>query len=262
MNYTFCAQTDPGRIRDNNEDSVAFDAATNLGVLADGMGGYNAGEIASSMATVLIKSELARWLLEAGSHANAQQVGRAMEICVNNANLAIFNSANTNPQYAGMGTTLVVGIFQETRLLLGHVGDSRCYRWRGYELLQVTKDHSFLQEQLDAGLLTPEQAAQSPNKNLVTRALGVDEQVMLELHEHLVEEGDIYLMCSDGLSDMISDETIASVLLNDLSLAQMADKLVFLANQEGGRDNISVLLVQATRPTEKRGLISRWLGKH
>lgn len=262
MNYTFCAQTDPGRIRDNNEDSVAFDTAMNLGVLADGMGGYNAGEIASSMATVLIKSELARWLVEAGSHANAQQVGRAMEICVNNANLAIFNSANTNPQYAGMGTTLVVGIFQETRLLLGHVGDSRCYRWRGYELLQVTKDHSFLQEQLDAGLLTPEQAAQSPNKNLVTRALGVDEQVMLELHEHLVEEGDIYLMCSDGLSDMISDETIASVLLNDLSLAQMADKLVFLANQEGGRDNISVLLVQATRPTEKRGLISRWLGKH
>lgn len=262
MNYTFCAQTDPGRIRDNNEDSVAFDAATNLGVLADGMGGYNAGEIASSMATVLIKSELARWLLEAGSHANAQQVGRAMEICVNNANLAIFNSANTNPQYAGMGTTLVVGIFQETRLLLGHVGDSRCYRWRGYELVQVTKDHSFLQEQLDAGLLTPEQAAQSPNKNLVTRALGVEEQVMLELHEHQVEEGDIYLMCSDGLSDMIPDETIASVLLNDLSLTQMADKLVFLANQEGGRDNISVLLVQATRPTEKRGLISRWLGKH
>ena len=262
MNYTFCAQTDPGRIRDNNEDSVAFDAATNLGVLADGMGGYNAGEIASSMATVLIKSELARWLLEAGSNANAQQVGRAMEICVNNANLAIFNSANTNPQYAGMGTTLVVGIFQETRLLLGHVGDSRCYRWRGYELVQVTKDHSFLQEQLDAGLLTPEQAAQSPNKNLVTRALGVEEQVMLELHEHQVEEGDIYLMCSDGLSDMIPDETIASVLLNDLSLTQMADKLVFLANQEGGRDNISVLLVQATRPTEKRGLISRWLGKH
>lgn len=262
MNYTFCAQTDPGRIRDNNEDSVAFDAATNLGVLADGMGGYNAGEIASSMATVLIKSELARWLVEAGTHANAQQVGRAMEICVNNANLAIFNSANTNPQYAGMGTTLVVGIFQETRLLLGHVGDSRCYRWRGYELVQVTKDHSFLQEQLDAGLLTPEQAAQSPNKNLVTRALGVEEQVMLELHEHQVEEGDIYLMCSDGLSDMIPDETIASVLLNDLSLTQMADKLVFLANQEGGRDNISVLLVQATRPTEKRGLISRWLGKH
>lgn len=262
MNYTFCAQTDPGRIRDNNEDSVAFDAATNLGVLADGMGGYNAGEIASSMATVLIKSELARWLLEAGSHANAQQVGRAMEICVNNANLAIFNSANTNPQYAGMGTTLVVGVFQEARLLLGHVGDSRCYRWRGNELVQVTKDHSFLQEQLDAGLLTPEQAAQSPNKNLVTRALGVEEQVMLEFHEHQVEEGDIYLMCSDGLSDMIPDETIASVLLNDLSLTQMADKLVFLANQEGGRDNISVLLVQATRPTEKRGLISRWLGKH
>lgn len=262
MNYTFCAQTDPGRIRENNEDCVAFDAAMPLGVLADGMGGYNAGEIASGMATVLIKSELARWLAEAGPQASLLQVRRAIEICVNHANLAIFNSAHANAHYAGMGTTLVVAVFQDARLLLGHVGDSRCYRWRGHALVQITKDHSFLQEQLDAGLLTPAQAAQSPHRNLVTRALGVEEEVLLELHEHQVEAGDLYLMCSDGLSDMIPDETIASVLLNDLSLTQMADKLVFLANQEGGRDNISVLLVQAARPSEKRGLISRWLGKH
>ena len=261
MNYTFCAQTDPGRIRENNEDSVTFDAAMHLGVLADGMGGYNAGEIASGMATAFIKLELARWLAEAGPQANVLQVRRAMEICVNNANLAIFNSAHANPHYAGMGTTLVVGLFQENRLFLGHVGDSRCYRWRDHALVQITKDHSFLQEQLDAGLLTPAQAAQSPNKNLVTRALGVEEEVLLELHEHQVMVGDVYLMCSDGLSDMISDEAIAKILHNELPLAQMAQELVSQANLQGGRDNIAVLLTQATGSVEKRGLISRWLGK-
>lgn len=262
MNYTFCAQTDPGRIRENNEDSVTFDVTTQVGVLADGMGGYNAGEIASNMATVLIKSELMRWLAEAGPQATAQQVQRAMEICVANANLAIFNSANANPQYAGMGTTLVLGVFQGDQLLLGHVGDSRCYRWRGQELLQITKDHSFLQEQLDAGLLTPAQAAQSPNRNLVTRALGVEEEVQLELHSHSVEVGDLYLMCSDGLTDMVPDEMIANILHNGSSLTEMAGELVSMANQQGGRDNIAILLTQVAGPVEKRGLIARWLGKH
>jgi serine/threonine protein phosphatase PrpC len=142
------------------------------------------------------------------------------------------------------------------------VGDSRCYRWRGQELLQITKDHSFLQEQLDAGLLTPEQAAQSPNRNLVTRALGVEEDVLLELHSHLVEAGDLYLMCSDGLSDMVSDEMIANILHNGSSLTEMAAELVSVANQQGGRDNIAVLLTQVAVPLEKRGLIARWLGKH
>ncbi|MBA3059019.1 MAG: Stp1/IreP family PP2C-type Ser/Thr phosphatase [Gammaproteobacteria bacterium] len=261
MNYTFCAQTDPGRTRDNNEDSVAFDAATNLGVLADGMGGYNAGEIASGMATAYIKSELARWLSEANQQANAGEVRRAIEICVDNANRAIFGASCSNNQYAGMGTTLVVGVFQDKRLLLGHVGDSRCYRWRGTTLLQITKDHSLLQEQIDAGLLTPEQAATAPNKNLVTRALGVDDVVLLDLNEHQVEPGDIYLMCSDGLSDMMQDSAIAEVLQNGTSLALMAAELVTLANENGGRDNITVLLIEASTTPEKRGLMARLLGK-
>ena len=261
MNYTFCAQTDPGRTRDNNEDSVAFDEATRLAVLADGMGGYNAGEIASGMATAFIKSELSRWLSQAGPQANIQEVRRAIEICVDNANRAIFNSAKSNPQYSGMGTTLVIGVFQGAKLTLGHIGDSRCYRWRGHELTQITRDHSLLQEQIDAGLLTPEQAAFSPNKNLVTRALGVEVEVLLELHEHQVEAGDLYLMCSDGLTDMVSDEAIARILKKELSLSQTAGELVTLANENGGRDNITVLLTQVAGATEKRGLISRWLGK-
>lgn len=261
MNYEFSTRTDPGLARENNEDSVTYDEPTRLAILADGMGGYNAGEIASGMATTFIKSELGRWLTQAGRHANAKEVRRAMEICVDNANRSIFNAANSNPQYSGMGTTLVVGVFQDGRLLLGHIGDSRCYRQRGAELAQITKDHSLLQEQIDAGLITPEQAAVSSNKNLVTRALGVEDAVLLEVNEHRVEPGDIYLMCSDGLSDMVDDEGIARILSADASLDEKALQLVDAANANGGRDNISVLLAQSDSGMKRKGLISRWLGK-
>lgn len=261
MNYTFCAQTDPGRVRQNNEDSVAFDEATHLGVLADGMGGYNAGEIASSMATAYIKSELTRWLLDAGRQPDIGQVRHAIEVCVDYANHAIFDASRTNPQYAGMGTTLVVGVFQDARLMLGHIGDSRCYRLRANELLQITKDHSLLQEQIDAGWLTPEEAATAPNRNLVTRALGIEDMAMLELNEHRVEVGDMYLMCSDGLSDMVEDAAIAEILQNGPSLAQRAAALIALANENGGRDNITVLLTEVTARSEKSGFIARLLGK-
>jgi serine/threonine protein phosphatase PrpC len=261
MNYEFCIRTDPGRTRENNEDSVTFDEPTRLGILADGMGGYNAGEIASGMATTFIKSELGRWLSQAGRNAGVREVRRAMEICVDNANRSIFNAANSNPQYSGMGTTLVVGVFQDGRALLGHIGDSRCYRLRGDVFTQVTKDHSLLQEQLDAGLITPEQAATSSNKNLVTRALGVEDAVLLEINEHRVEPGDIYMMCSDGLSDMVDDEGIARVLGTEGPLEQRVAQLIDAANANGGRDNISVLVARAGADARKRGLISRLLGK-
>lgn len=261
MNYEFCFRTDPGLARENNEDSVTVDEPTRLGILADGMGGYNAGEVASGMATTFIKSELGRWLAQAGRHANAREVRRAMEICVDNANRSIFNAANSNPQYSGMGTTLVVGVFQDGRLMLGHIGDSRCYRLRHNNLEQITKDHSLLQEQMDAGLITPEQAATSTNKNLVTRALGVEDAVLLEVNEHRVEPGDLYLMCSDGLSDMLDDDAIAQILVGDASLEQKTVQLIDAANANGGRDNISVLLAQANSGSKKRGLISRWLGQ-
>ena len=260
MIYKFCAQTDPGKARENNEDAVMYDEATGLGVLADGMGGYNAGEVASGMAAQFIHSEMARWLTETGRQAGAKDIRRALEICVDNANLAIFNAANNNAQYAGMGTTLVAGVFQGGSLLVGHIGDSRCYRLRHAELTQITKDHSLLQEQIDAGLLTPEQAQTSLNKNLVTRALGVDDSVMLEINEYLVEPGDLYLMCSDGLSDMVKNADIAEILEWPISLEQRARGLIDAANARGGRDNITVLLVQAELEPEKRSLIARMLG--
>lgn len=160
-----------------------------------------------------------------------------------------------------MGTTLVVGVFHEGRLMLGHIGDSRCYRLRAEEFSQITKDHSLLQEQIDAGLITPEQAATSLNKNLVTRALGVEDAVLLETNEHRTEVGDIYLMCSDGLSDMVSDEGIAAIMRENSDLDAMAKALVEAANAGGGRDNISVVLTQAKEGHNKRGFMSRLLGK-
>ena len=261
MIYSYCAKTDTGRARDNNEDSVAFDEATNTAVLVDGMGGYNAGEIASGMATAFIKSELSRWLSEAGPAVKSKEVRRAMEICVDNANLSIYNAANSNAQYSGMGTTLVVGVIHDNMLLLGHIGDSRCYRVRGGVLEQITRDHSLLQEQIDAGLVTPEQAQHSNIKNLVTRALGVEEVVLLEVNEYPVEVGDIYLMCSDGLSDMVDDTSIARIISGQPDLSSRARALVEAANEAGGRDNISVLLVEVSDAPEKKGLIARLLGK-
>ena len=260
MSFEYFHAIDTGRARSNNEDSVAVDETTSLAVLADGMGGYNAGEVASNMATSFIKTELGRWLAEAASRAGDIDVRRAMDICVDNANRAIFNAANANPQYAGMGTTLVVAVFRDGQLRLGHVGDSRAYRWRGGLLSQITRDHSLLQEQIDAGLISPEQAAFSANKNLVTRAVGVEDTVLLETHLHEMQPGDVYLMCSDGLSDMLDDAMIARLLQTHESLAAAGGALIAAANEAGGKDNIAVILVRvaggpsgATRPWWKFG---------
>ncbi|MBX3608446.1 MAG: Stp1/IreP family PP2C-type Ser/Thr phosphatase [Hydrogenophaga sp.] len=261
MNFEFHAQTDPGLVRDNNEDAVALDAENGVAVLADGMGGYNAGEVASAMAATFIKSELGRWIAEGGHESSARELKRAMEVCVDNANRSIFNAANANPQYAGMGTTLVLGVFLDGRIVVGHVGDSRCYRLRGGEFVQMTRDHSLLQEQLDAGLISAEQAQYATHRNLVTRALGVEDAVLLEVNEFRVEEGDVYLMCSDGLNDMLSDERIAALLVTAGTLEEKAAALVFAANEAGGRDNISVILALARAKPARRGLLSRMLGQ-
>ena len=196
--------------------------------------------------TAFIKTELGRWLSEAGAAATLREVRRAMEICVENANLSIFNAANANAAYAGMGTTLVMCVFRGERLWVGHIGDSRGYRLRGGELVQLTRDHSLLQDYLDAGLMTEEEAATSDLRNVVTRAMGVDTHVDLDVQEHAVQSGDVFLLCSDGLSDMVDDATIRELLLAEPDLARAADALVAAANARGGRDNIAVLLARAS----------------
>jgi len=246
MPYEFHSALDTGRQRSNNEDAVALDPECGLAVLADGMGGYNAGEVAAGMATAFIHAEFGRWLREAGDRVAEQELARAMDICVDNANRAIYNAANAEPRYSGMGTTLVVAAFRGEQVTVGHVGDSRAYRLRGGRLQQITRDHSLLQEQIDAGLISPEQAAFSTQKNLVTRAVGVEDTVMLETHAHEVQPGDLYLLCSDGLSDMLPDPVIGNLLVSTTGgLPDVARALIAAANEAGGRDNISVVLVRA-----------------
>lgn len=261
MEFEYAALTDVGRHRANNEDAVRVDAAHGVVVLADGMGGYNAGEVASALAVDLIVGELGRWLEQAAAVAVTRDVRRAMEICVDNANRAIFDAANTHESYTGMGTTLVMAVMHGETLVVGHVGDSRAYLWRQGTLAQLTRDHSLLQEQIDIGLITPEEAATSGNRNLVTRALGVEDTVLLDVQELRLVPGDTCLLCSDGLNEAVPDSGIAEVLADNEPLATKAQRLVDLANEGGGRDNISVALIQVGETSKKSGVIAKLLGK-
>lgn len=250
--------TDVGQRRDHNEDAIASDDAMGVVVLADGMGGYKAGEVASEIAVLSITAELKEAMLslrpgQVDAMMNKQAEAKLIIDAVRNANAAIYNVSQTQPQCAGMGTTLVVGLFTNNKLLVGHIGDSRMYRLRNQVLTQITEDHSLLQEQIKSGLITAEQAKYSANKNLVTRAVGIDPEVELELNEYDVEVDDIYLLCSDGLTDLVEDELIQATL-NMLSsdLPEAAQKLVQMANDNGGKDNISVILVRVNKPFEYR----------
>jgi PPM family protein phosphatase len=242
--------TDIGLLRDHNEDAIASDVTMGFVILADGMGGYKAGEVASEIAVLSITADLKEAMLNNQLAYDAavikkQSESQLMIDAVKHANDVIYHVSQTHLQCAGMGTTLVVGLFTNNKLLVGHIGDSRMYRLRGQVLTQITEDHSLLQEQLNLGLITPEQAKFSANRNLVTRALGVDFEVELELNEYDVEVEDIYLLCSDGLNDMVDDDIIQSVLnTNSFNLVDAAEALVQQANDNGGKDNISVILVK------------------
>jgi PPM family protein phosphatase len=244
------SQTSTGKVRLHNEDSVACDAACGLVVLADGMGGYNAGEVASSMAVSVVATEVCRRLGQVAPIERDEETGEELGVLllrdnIQKANASIFQAAQSQPQYTGMGTTIVAGLFYDNRVAVGHVGDSRMYRLRGGALEAITRDHSVLQEQLDSGMITIDEARHSTHKNLVTRAVGVDVGMEPEIHVHNVLVGDIYLLCSDGLNDMLEDKVIQSTLnamQSDLAFA--AEQLVQMANDKGGRDNISVILIK------------------
>lgn len=252
--------THAGMVRSHNEDSIAADAEIGLAVLADGMGGYNAGEVASGIAVELIRTEMKKALAgKKPGELNGQSAERLIVEQASRANAAIYQAAQSQPQYSGMGTTLVVALWHDNQVSVGHVGDSRLYRLRQGVLEQITRDHSLLQEQIDSGMITKEQARYSQNKNLVTRAVGIDPEVETEIHTYPVQPGDVYLMCSDGLSDMVTDEDIQltlAALAANLPLA--AQQLVQQANDNGGRDNISVILVRILKGFPAR---TSWLDK-
>ncbi len=246
LRWEYAALTDVGRVRRNNEDAVAVDPALGLALLADGMGGYAGGEVASGITIALLQARVGRWLAHTGPLAAARAVRRILQIGVEEANEAILEAGSANSQLQGMGTTLVLAVFDGRRAIVGHIGDSRCYRLRSGTLELLTSDHSMLQEQLDAGLITPEEAALSPHRNLVTRALGIERGVQLEMHEHDAQDGDLFLLCSDGLSELVPAEQLFTLLIQSDNLDQKAAFLVTAANDNGGRDNISVVLARAS----------------
>lgn len=256
----YSALTDTGRHRGNNEDAVKVDSAHGIVVLADGMGGYNAGEVASNMAVEQIIGEMGQRLSQASRFTSVREIRRAMEVCVGNANQAIFRAARLHASYSGMGTTLVMAVLRGDALIVGHAGDSRAYRWRDGALTRLTRDHSLLQEQLDAGILTVEEAETSPHRNLVTRALGAEDQVMLDVQDFTVMAGDSYLLCSDGLTDMLSDRQIAEILASAPQAERRASRLVRSANAAGGMDNITVALMQISEVSKKSGIVAKLRG--
>jgi serine/threonine protein phosphatase PrpC len=262
----FVGETDTGRVREHNEDTIALDVDIGLLVLADGMGGYNAGEVASGIAVKTIVN-LVREAAEredlAAIDASTGLTRRSIVLrdAIQRANKIIFQTAKTQPQCEGMGTTVVGALFYDNHVTVAHVGDSRIYRVRGGRLEQITLDHSLLQELVDRGFYSPEEAQRAANKNYVTRALGVEPSVEVEIAEHEVLKGDHYVLCSDGLSDMVEDSDI-HLTINTFgdNLGTVAKQLIQLANDNGGRDNISVLLSQVLESfPAKRGLVDKVL---
>jgi protein phosphatase len=259
--------SDPGKVREHNEDTIGTDADIGLVVLADGMGGYKAGEVASGITvrTVmsLVKDAVEREDLSIhDAESGLSRPGILLRDAVHRANKLIYQTARTQANCEGMGTTVVAGLFFDDKLTVAHVGDSRLYRWRAGQLEQVTQDHSLLQELVARGFYTPEEAQRAAAKNYVTRALGVEPTVDVDIKVIPVAKDDLFLLCSDGLSDMVEDDDI-QLTINTFgaNLETLARQLVLLANDNGGRDNISVVLVRTLDAfPAQRGVIDRIIG--
>jgi protein phosphatase len=260
--------TDTGKVREHNEDTIAADADIGLLVMADGMGGYNAGEVASGIAVKtivnLVRESLEREDLDA-PRDGATGLSRPSIIlrdAINRANKIIFQTAKTQPQCEGMGTTVVSALFFDNQVSIAHVGDSRLYRLRSNKFEQITMDHSLLQELVDRGFYSPAEAQRAANKNYVTRALGVEPNVDVEIQEQPVTKGDVYVLCSDGLSDMVENDDIhLTINTFGANLDTVAKQLIQLANDNGGRDNVSVVMAQVVDSfPARRGLFDKILG--
>ncbi len=261
------AATDTGRIREHNEDAIAWDPEIGLFVLADGMGGYNAGEVASGIAVKtimnLVREAYATQELSGSDHdTGLSRPGIILRDAIARANKIIHQTSKTQEKCEGMGTTVVAGLFFDDRIIVAHVGDSRMYRLRGDRFEQITLDHSLLQELVDRGFYTPEEAQRVTNKNYVTRALGVEPTVEVEIKEHQVQRGDYLVLCSDGLTDMVEDDDIhLTISTFGVNLDTVSKQLVQLANDNGGRDNISVMLAEVLEPfPARKGILDRILG--
>lgn len=238
IQYTSAGLTDRGRKRSTNEDAFAISAENGVYIVCDGMGGAAAGEVASSLAVEEVVKHLKARTPDIPLHQAADQAIRF-------ANDAIYKQAQQNSQLSGMGTTLVAMVAEENHAWILNVGDSRGYRLRSGSLEQITVDHSLVDEQVRAGRMDPSEAKRSPLRNVITRALGTQSSVTPDVFPLDSEPGDLYLLCSDGLTRELSDELLASMLANDLPIAELCERLIGAANKAGGNDNITCLLIRA-----------------
>ena len=239
VNYTAAAVSDRGRKRPSNEDAFGYSVEHGVYFVCDGMGGAAAGEIASSLAI----DEMLRLLT---ARTPSDSLPTVAEQAVIAANEAIFSRSQRNYKLSGMGTTLVGLLVEERHAFVVNVGDSRCYRLRNNHIEQITLDHSLVEEQVRLGRMTCSEALRSPLRNVITRALGTQSRVTPDIFELEAEPGDLYLLCSDGLTRELSDPLIESLLSVDLPLDGLCDRLVMAANKAGGHDNITCLLVRAS----------------
>ena len=261
----FGARSDPGRVRENNEDSFRLAPEINLFVLSDGMGGLEAGEIASKLAVETVvehceQAEADPSLAVFGKHIEGvSDACNRMASAVRLANTAIYENARNRGGKAAMGATIVVLRVFEDRVCIAHVGDSRAYLLRSGQFDQLTEDHSFVADQVRRGVLTPEEASRSRMHNVLTRALGIDPTVDVDVTEELLMDGDVFLVCSDGLFRELSNAQITGILGETDDPQRAASRLVDLANQAGGGDNITVIVLRnspkSSRPFAK---IGRW----
>jgi protein phosphatase len=248
--FAFVEMTDVGRVREHNEDDIGSDPDIGFWVLADGMGGYNAGEVASGIAvktTIDLVAEACRRENRGDKEPETGFMRQTISLrdAIMRANKIIHQTAQSQPQCEGMGTTLVACLFYDNKISIAHVGDSRLYRMRDNRFEQITMDHSLLQELVDRGYYSQEEAQRSTNRNYVTRALGVEPNVEVEIQEIEVEKGDYFLLCSDGLPDMVEDEDIhLTINTFNTSIDTIGEQLIKLTNDNGGRDNVSIIVVR------------------
>ena len=240
VHYTAAAATDRGRKRTSNEDAFGYSVEDGVYVVCDGMGGAAGGEVASAIAMDEMLRLLSGQIVEWGA-----TMPRAAEEAVCAANEAIFSRSKSDVKLNGMGTTLVSLVTEERRAWVLNVGDSRCYRLRNRRLEQITQDHSLVEEQVRQGRMTPVEARRSPLRNVITRVLGTESQVTPDVFELEAEPGDLFLLCSDGLTHELDDAQIKSLLDGDTSLEELCGSLVEAAKKAGGNDNITCLLVRA-----------------
>jgi PPM family protein phosphatase len=242
--------TDVGRKRNHNEDSFLIDEELQLYVVADGMGGHAGGGTASRIAVETIDKELRRARESRDnpfiSTSNLQDalIPEALRTAVEKACLAIYTAAQEDSRLSGMGTTVISLVVKDDQAFFAHVGDSRAYLIRGELIQQISEDHSLVNEQIKAGMITPEEAKHSRYKNIITRSVGFEEEVQVDVMGVISEPGDVFLLCSDGLANMLEDKEIHELVLQTQQFPDVPQKLIDLANERGGDDNITVIVVQ------------------